>query len=556
MLTDLQIAQAALMQPITQIARQAGVREDSLSCYGRYIAKVDPTAYQDQPPRARLILVTAITPTPAGEGKTTVSVSLADGMRRNGKNAMLALREPSQGPVFGIKGGAAGGGYAQVLPMENINLHFTGDLHAITAANNLLAAMVDNHIQQGNALGIDPRQVVFRRCMDVNDRQLRGIVSGLGGKMNGMPREDGFDITAASEIMAAFCMASDLMDMKARMARITVGRTYAGKLVTCGDIGAQGAMAALLRDAMAPNLVQTIEGTPCLMHGGPFANIAHGCNSVIATRLAMKLSDYTVTEAGFGADLGAEKFIDIKCRAAGIYPDCVVLVATIRALKHHGGVEKDCLNQENVPAMLDGCANLKRHLDNIRTVWGAPAVVAINRFTSDTQAEIDALKDWLAQQNAPCALCEGWGKGGAGAQELAELVVREADGVHSRVPFFTYPDDMDLAHKIDAVARRVYGARGATFTAQAMKQLKTMEDEGFGRCPVCIAKTQYSFSDDAKRRNAPTDFDINIRSARLSAGAGFVVAFAGDIIAMPGLPRHPAALDIDVDENGRIEGLF
>ena len=556
MLTDLQIAQAAVMQPITQIARQAGVREDSLSCYGRYIAKVNPTAYQDQPSRARLILVTAITPTPAGEGKTTVSVSLADGMRRNGKNAMLALREPSQGPVFGIKGGAAGGGYAQVLPMENINLHFTGDLHAITAANNLLAAMVDNHIQQGNALGIDPRQVVFRRCMDVNDRQLRGSVSGLGGKMNGMPREDGFDITAASEIMAAFCMASDLMDMKARMARITVGRTYAGKLVTCGDIGAQGAMAALLRDAMAPNLVQTIEGTPCLMHGGPFANIAHGCNSVIATRLAMKLSDYTVTEAGFGADLGAEKFIDIKCRAAGIYPDCVVLVATIRALKHHGGVEKDCLNQENVPAMLDGCANLKRHLDNIRTVWGAPAVVAINRFTSDTQAEIDALKDWLAQQNAPCALCEGWGKGGAGAQELAELVVREADGVHSRVPFFTYPDDMDLAHKIDAVARRVYGARGATFTAQAMKQLKTMEDEGFGRCPVCIAKTQYSFIDDANRRNAPTDFDINIRSARLSAGAGFVVAFAGDIIAMPGLPRHPAALDIDVDENGRIEGLF
>ena len=556
MLTDLQIAQAAVMQPITQIARQAGVREDSLSCYGRYIAKVDPTAYQDQPPRARLILVTAITPTPAGEGKTTVSVSLADGMRRNGKNAMLALREPSQGPVFGIKGGAAGGGYAQVLPMENINLHFTGDLHAITAANNLLAAMVDNHIQQGNALGIDPRQVVFRRCMDVNDRQLRGIVSGLGGKMNGMPREDGFDITAASEIMAAFCMASDLMDMKARMARITVGRTYAGKLVTCGDIGAQGAMAALLRDAMAPNLVQTIEGTPCLMHGGPFANIAHGCNSVIATRLAMKLSDYTVTEAGFGADLGAEKFIDIKCRAAGIYPDCVVLVATIRALKHHGGVEKESLNQENVPAMLDGCANLKRHLDNIRTVWGAPAVVAINRFTSDTQAEIDALKDWLAQQNAPCALCEGWGKGGAGVQELAELAVREADGVHSRVPFFTYPDDMDLAHKIDAVARRVYGARGATFTAQAMKQLKTMEDEGFGRCPVCIAKTQYSFSDDAKRRNAPNDFDINIRSARLSAGAGFVVAFAGDIIAMPGLPRHPAALDIDVDENGRIEGLF
>ena len=555
-MTDIEIAQAHEMKPITEIAAAAGIDEQHLQLYGKYKAKLDLTEIRKLPRKAKLILVTAISPTPAGEGKTTTSVGLADALNKIGKKTMVCLREPSLGPVFGVKGGAAGGGYAQVLPMENINLHFTGDLHAITAANNLLAAMVDNHIQQGNALGIDPRQVVFRRCMDVNDRQLRGIVSGLGGKMNGMPREDGFDITAASEIMAAFCMASDLMDMKARMARITVGRTYAGKLVTCGDIGAQGAMAALLRDAMAPNLVQTIEGTPCLMHGGPFANIAHGCNSVIATRLAIKLSDYTVTEAGFGADLGAEKFIDIKCRAAGIYPDCVVLVATIRALKHHGGVEKDCLNQENVPAMLDGCANLKRHLDNIRTVWGAPAVVAINRFTSDTQAEIDALKDWLAQQNAPCALCEGWGKGGAGAQELAELDVREADGVHSRVPFFTYPDDMDLAHKIDAVARRVYGARGATFTAQAMKQLKTMEDEGFGRCPVCIAKTQYSFSDDAKRRNAPTDFDINIRSARLSAGAGFVVAFAGDIIAMPGLPRHPAALDIDVDENGRIEGLF
>lgn len=554
--TDLQIAQAAVMQPITRIAQTAGISEKSLSCYGRYIAKVDPACYQDRPARAKLILVTAITPTPAGEGKTTVSVSLADGMRRNGKNAMLALREPSQGPVFGIKGGAAGGGYAQVLPMENINLHFTGDLHAITAANNLLAAMVDNHIQQGNALGIDPRQVVFRRCMDVNDRQLRTVVSGMGGKMNGVPREDGFDITAASEIMAAFCMASDLMDMKARMARIVVGRTYAGKLVTCADIGAQGAMAALLRDAMSPNLVQTIEGTPCLMHGGPFANIAHGCNSVIATRLAMKLSDYTVTEAGFGADLGAEKFIDIKCRAAGIYPDCVVLVATIRALKMHGGVALDQLNEENVQAMLEGCGNLGRHLDNIRNVWGAPAVIAINRFTSDTQAEIDALKQWAAQQQVPCALCEGWGKGGAGAQELAELVTAQVDGVHSSVPFFTYPDDMDLAHKIDAVARRVYGANGATFSAQAMKQLKTMEEEGFGNCPVCIAKTQYSFSDDAKRRNAPSNFDINIRSARLSAGAGFVVAFAGDIIAMPGLPRHPAALDIDVDENGRIDGLF
>ena len=554
--TDLAIAQAANIRPIFEIAREAGLKEESLSPYGRYMAKVDPACYRDLPARARLILVTAITPTPAGEGKTTVSVSLADGMRLNGKNAMLALREPSQGPVFGMKGGAAGGGYAQVLPMEQINLHFTGDLHAITAANNLLAAMVDNHIQQGNTLGIDPRQVCFRRCMDVNDRQLRAIVSGLGGKTNGVPREDGFDITAASEIMAAFCMADDLMDMKARMARILVGRTYAGKPVTCGDLGAQGAMAALLRDAMQPNLVQTIEGTPCLMHGGPFANIAHGCNSVIATKLAMKLSDYVVTEAGFGADLGAEKFIDIKCRQAGIFPDCVVLVATVRALKHHGGVEKAHLNEENIPAMLEGCANLWRHLSNIRTVWGATAVVAINRFTSDTDAEIAALQAAVAEQGAPCAVCEGWGKGGRGAQELAALVAEQADGVHSRVPFFTYPDDMDLAHKIEAVAKRVYGADGITLSAQAARQLQLLQEEGYGAYPVCIAKTQYSFSDNAQKINAPKGFEVNIRSARLSAGAGFVVAFAGDIIAMPGLPRVPAANGIDVDEEGRISGLF
>lgn len=544
------------MKPVWQLAKDAGLKEESLSCYGRYVAKVDPACYRALPQKARLILVTAITPTPAGEGKTTVSVSLADGLRRNGKNAMLALREPSLGPVFGVKGGAAGGGYAQVLPMENINLHFTGDLHAITAANNLLAAMVDNHIQQGNALGIDPRQVIFRRCMDVNDRQLRAIVSGMGGKMNGMPREDGFDITAASEIMAAFCMADDLMDMKARMARIVVGRSFAGTPVTCADLGAQGAMTALLRDAMMPNLVQTIEGTPCLMHGGPFANIAHGCNSVIATKLAMRLSDYTVTEAGFGADLGAEKFIDIKCRQAGIYPDCVVLVATVRALKHHGGVEKARLNEENVEAMLAGCGNLFRHLDNIRSVWGTPAVVAINRFSSDSEEELRALKEAVEAQGAPCAVCDGWGQGGRGAQALAALVAQTAESVHSRVPFFTYPDDMDLAHKIDAVARRVYGAEGITLSAQAARQLRTLEAEGYGKFPVCIAKTQYSFSDDPKKINAPKGFEVNIRSARASAGAGFVVAFAGDIIAMPGLPKMPAALNIDVDETGRITGLF
>ena len=555
MATDLEIAQAAKMRPITDIAHTAGIGEDSLIPYGRYMAKVDPAAYRAMPARARLVLVTAITPTPAGEGKTTVSISLADGMRRNGKNALLALREPSQGPVFGMKGGAAGGGYAQVLPMEQINLHFTGDLHAITAANNLLAAMVDNHIQQGNALGIDPRQVCFRRCLDVNDRQLRAVVSGLGGKMNGMPREDGFDITAASEVMATFCMAENLMDMKARLSRILVARTFAGKPVTCGDIGAQGAMAALLRDAMMPNLVQTIEGTPCLMHGGPFANIAHGCNSVIATKLAMKLGDYVVTEAGFGADLGAEKFIDIKCRQAGLYPDCVVLVATIRALKHHGGADKAHLNEENVPAMLAGCGNLWRHLENSRTVWQIPTVVAINRFTSDTEAEIAALKAAIAERGASCALCEGWGKGGAGAQELAELVARTADASHT-APSFTYADGLPLAEKIKAVAQRIYGAADIALSPLAARQLAVLEADGCGGYPVCIAKTQYSFSDDAAKINAPEGFTLTIRQVRLSAGAGFVVAFAGDIIAMPGLPKAPAALGIDVDGNGRITGLF
>ncbi len=556
MMTDLEIAQAAKIRPITEIAEAMDLNEESLSAYGRYIAKVDPKYYRELPQKGKLVLVTALTPTAAGEGKTTVSISVADGMRKNGKNAVLALREPSLGPVFGMKGGAAGGGYAQVLPMENINLHFTGDLHAITAANNLLAAMVDNHIQQGNKLGIDPRRVVFRRCMDMNDRQLRQLLSGIGGKGNGMPREDGFDITAASEIMASFCMADDLMDMKARMGRIVVARTFEDKPVTCADIGAQGAMTALLRDAMMPNLVQTIEGTPCLMHGGPFANIAHGCNSVAATKLALKLGDYVVTEAGFGADLGAEKFIDIKCRAAGIYPSCVVLVATIRALKYHGGVTKDQLNNENVEAMLQGCGNLFRHMDNITGVWNAPVVVAINRFYTDSENEIAALKKAIEDRGAACALCEGWGKGGEGTRELAEKVCAAADANPVPVPSFTYESEMPLKQKIEAVARRVYRADSVTFSAAAAQQLGKLQAEGWGNVPVCIAKTQYSFSDDPKKLNAPEGFGITIRSARLSSGAGFVVAFAGDIIAMPGLPKAPAALNIDVDEDGKIEGLF
>ena len=553
MLTDLQIAQAAVMQPITQIARQAGVREDSLSCYGRYIAKVDPTAYQDQPPRARLILVTAITPTPAGEGKTTVSVSLADGMRRNGKNAMLALREPSQGPVFGIKGGAAGGGYAQVLPMENINLHFTGDLHAITAANNLLAAMVDNHIQQGNALGIDPRQVVFRRCMDVNDRQLRGIVSGLGGKMNGMPREDGFDITAASEIMAAFCMASDLMDMKARMARITVGRTYAGKLVTCGDIGAQGAMAALLRDAMAPNLVQTIEGTPCLMHGGPFANIAHGCNSVRATRLALTLADYTVTEAGFGSDLGAEKFFDIKCPAAGLTPSAAVLVVTVRALRYNGGCDKDTCRTPDAAAVAAGLCNLTAHVENLRQ-YGVPVVVAVNRFPDDQPEELALIRAECVRLGVRMAESEVFAKGGAGGEALAQQVLAACDEPNRFAPI-TSPA-MTLLEKIDAIARRVYGAAAVEYSPEAELQLGEMAALGLEHAPVCIAKTQYSLSDNAKALGRPTGHTLHIRGLSASCGAGFAVALAGSVLTMPGLPAHPAAMEISLTDDGRITGLF
>ena len=555
-MTDIEIAQQAQMRPITEIARAAGIDEENLCPYGRYMAKVNPAPYAAQPDRARLILVTAINPTPAGEGKTTVSVGLADGMTVLGKKAMLALREPSLGPVFGMKGGAAGGGYAQVLPMEQINLHFTGDLHAITAANNLLAAMVENHIQQGNALGIDPRRVSWRRCLDVNDRQLRQIVSGLGGKPNGMPREDGFDITAASEVMAVFCLAKDLTDLKARLSRLVVARTFAGKPVTAGDLHAAGAMTALLRDAMQPNLVQTIDGTPCLMHGGPFANIAHGCNSVIATKTAMKLADYVITEAGFGADLGAEKFLDIKCRQSGIWPDAVVLVATVRALKHHGGCPKEALNQEGLDYLDKGMENLLAHIDHIRNVWKRPVIVAINRFSADTSAEMEKVRAACAAAGAPCELCDGWAQGGKGVTALAQLVANVADAQPKEAPSYTYPDELPLKEKIEAVAKRVYGAERVTFGAGVVKQLQAMEAEGYGTCPVCIAKTQYSFSDNAKLLGAPKGFTLAIRAVRLSAGAGFVVAFAGDIIAMPGLPKLPAAEQIDVDEDGKIVGLF
>ncbi|MCH5286860.1 MAG: formate--tetrahydrofolate ligase [Christensenellaceae bacterium] len=553
--TDIEIAQAATPQRIEAIAAKANIPEDALSPYGRYIAKVDPALIPGGE-RAKLILVTAINPTPAGEGKTTVSVGLADGMTKIGKKAMLALREPSLGPVFGMKGGATGGGYAQVLPMENINLHFTGDLHAITAANNLLAAMVDNHIQQGNKLGIDPRQVTWRRCLDVNDRQLRQIVSGLGGRLNGMPREDGFDITAASEVMAVFCLASDLKDLKARLARLQVARTFAGTPVTAGDLHAEGAMTALLRDALQPNLVQTIDGTPCLMHGGPFANIAHGCNSVIATKTAMRLADYVVTEAGFGADLGAEKFLDIKCRMSGLWPDAVVVVATVRALKSHGGCPKADLGAESVDYLEKGLPNLIRHIEHVRDVWQRPVIVAMNRFITDTEAEMAVLRAACEKAGAPVELCDGWAKGGDGVKELAQLVCETVDKQPKVTPSFTYPDDVSLKEKIEAVATRIYGAKDVSFNASVLKQLAKLEEEGWGHCPVCIAKTQYSFSDDPKKLGAPSGYTLTIRQVRLSAGAGFVVAFAGDIIAMPGLPKIPAAEGIDVDDEGKITGLF
>lgn len=555
-MNDIQIAQAAKLQPIVDIAKKAGIPESALMTYGRHIAKVNPVHLRDLPRKGKLILVSAITPTTAGEGKTTVSISLADGLSAIGKNAMLALREPSMGPVFGMKGGATGGGHAQVLPMENINLHFTGDFHAITSANNLLCAMVDNHIQQGNQLNIDERQVRVRRCMDMNDRQLRSVVDGLGGTGNGVPREDGFDITAASEVMASFCMAADLNDLKARLGNIVVARNKEGKNIVASQIGAQGAMAALLRDAMMPNLVQTLDQTPALIHGGPFANIAHGCNSISATSLALQLADYVVTEAGFGADLGAEKFIDIKCRASGLKPEAVVLVATIRALKHHGGVQKADLNAENIPALKEGLTNLIAHVRNVKQVWNLPVVVAINHFVSDTQGEIDTLQAAMKEEDVVCAFSDGWAHGGQGTKELAQAVVDLIERTGGSELKFTYESELPLDKKIEAIAKKVYHAGSVTFTAQARKILGQLTEDGFGHYPVCIAKTQYSFSDNPKLLGAPSGFELTIRDVRLSGGAGFVVAFAGDIIAMPGLPKQPAALNIDVDNDGVISGVF
>ena len=555
MKTDIEIAQAAEMLPIAQIARQVGLDEDKLEYYGKYKAKVDTLALRDVPRKGKLILVTAINPTPAGEGKTTTSVGLGDALHRLGKKAVLALREPSLGPVFGVKGGAAGGGYAQVVPMEDINLHFTGDFHAIGAANNLLSAMLDNHIQQGNALDIDVRRITWKRCVDMNDRQLRNIVCGLGGKVNGVPREDGFDITVASEIMAVLCLASDLMDLKARLGRMVVAYNRAGDPVYCSDLKAQGAMTALLKDAIRPNLVQTLEHTPAFIHGGPFANIAHGCNSVSATDTALKLGDYVVTEAGFGADLGAEKFLDIKCRAAGLTPDAVVIVATVRALKHHGGCPKADLGKENLPALEQGLPNLLKHVENITKVYGLPAVVAINQFDSDTEAEIAMIRTACEKYGVRVALSQVWGKGGAGGEELAREVLRiiDEEKPHFR---FAYESDAPLTEKIEAVARKVYGADGVDYAPAAAKELQRLTELGYGGLPVCMAKTQYSLSDDAGRLGAPTGFRIKVQKVKVSAGAGFVVVLTGDIMTMPGLPKVPAAENIDVDENGVITGLF
>ncbi|WP_417092238.1 formate--tetrahydrofolate ligase [Intestinimonas timonensis] len=555
MKTDIEIAQAAEMLPIAQIAQQVGLDEDKLEYYGKYKAKVDTLALRDVPRKGKLILVTAINPTPAGEGKTTTSVGLGDALHRLGKKAVLALREPSLGPVFGVKGGAAGGGYAQVVPMEDINLHFTGDFHAIGAANNLLAAMLDNHIQQGNALDIDVRRITWKRCVDMNDRQLRNIVCGLGGKVNGVPREDGFDITVASEIMAVLCLASDLMDLKARLGRMVVAYNCAGDPVYCSDLKAQGAMTALLKDAIRPNLVQTLEHTPAFIHGGPFANIAHGCNSVSATDTALKLGDYVVTEAGFGADLGAEKFLDIKCRAAGLTPDAVVIVATVRALKHHGGCPKADLGKENLPALEKGLPNLLKHVENITKVYGLPAVVAINQFDSDTEAEIAMIRTACEKYGVRVALSQVWGKGGEGGEELAREVLRIID--EEKPDFrFAYESDALLTEKIEAVARKVYGADGVDYAPAAAKELQRLTELGYGDLPVCMAKTQYSLSDDAGKLGAPTGFRIKVQKVKVSAGAGFVVVLTGDIMTMPGLPKVPAAENIDVDENGVITGLF
>ncbi len=553
--SDIEIAQSVTMEPITTVAAEAGIAPEYLEQYGNYKAKVDPKLLKDSSKSdGKLILVTAINPTPAGEGKTTTSIGLADALHKLGKKVSLALREPSLGPVFGIKGGAAGGGWAQVVPMEDINLHFTGDFHAISAANNLLAAMLDNHIYQGNRLNIDPRRITWRRCMDMNDRQLRFLTDGLGGRVNGVPREDGYDITAASEIMAILCLAADIVDLKIRLARIIVGYTYDGKPVTAGDLNAQGAMAALLRDALKPNLVQTLEHTPAFVHGGPFANIAHGCNSIIATRLSRRLSDYCVTEAGFGADLGAEKFLDIKCRMAQMKPDCVVVVATARALKYNGGVSKENTGLENLEALEKGLPNLLKHVDNILNVYHLPCVVAINRFPQDTDAEIALIREKCMERGVRVELSDVWAKGGEGGLELAEEVIRLCDQPNDFT--FSYDLDMSIEEKIEAVVTKIYGGDGVSFTSPAKKQLQQLTELGFDKLPICIAKTQYSLSDNPASLGAPSGFTVTVRNVKVSAGAGFLVVLTGDIMTMPGLPRVPAAENIDVDESGKITGLF
>ena len=553
--SDIEIAHEATLKPITEIAEKAGIDESYIEQYGKYKAKVNPLLIKDtKKENGKLILVTAITPTPAGEGKTTTTIGLSDGLARIGKKSNVALREPSLGPVFGIKGGAAGGGYAQVVPMEDINLHFTGDLHAIGTANNLLAAMLDNHIHQGNELGIDPRKIGFKRCIDMNDRQLRNIVDGLGGRTNGMPRQDSFEITVASEIMAIFCLSDSIKDLKERLAKVIVAFTYDDKPVTAEDLKAVGAMTALLRDAIKPNLVQTLEGTPAFVHGGPFANIAHGCNSVLATKLELKLADYTVTEAGFGADLGAEKFLDIKCRMAGLKPDAVVIVASVRALKMHGGLDKKNLGEENLEALEKGIPNLLRHVSNIKNVFGLPCVVAINRFPTDTDKELDFILKKTKELSVNTVLSNVWAEGGAGGIELAEEVVRLCEQPNDFR--FAYDLEDTIENKIEAIVTKIYGGKGVNFAPQAKKQIKTLNELGYGNLPVCMAKTQYSFSDNPKLLGAPEDFEIFVKSIKISAGAGFIVALTGDIMTMPGLPKVPSAENIDVSDDGVITGLY
>ena len=554
--SDIEIAQEAVAEDIRDIAKKIGLSEDDIELYGKYKAKIDYNVLdRTEDRKGKLILTTAINPTPAGEGKTTTSIGIADALSNLGKNVITALREPSMGPVFGIKGGAAGGGYAQVIPMEDINLHFTGDMHAIGAANNLLAAMLDNHVYQGNDLNINPKRITWRRCVDMNDRQLRNVVDGLGQKVDGVTREDGFDITVASEIMATFCLSNNIGELKEKLGDIVVAYTYDGKPVTARDLGANGAMASVLKDALKPNLVQTLEGTPAIIHGGPFANIAHGCNSIIATKMALHMSDYVVTEAGFGADLGAEKFLDIKCRKAGIRPDAVVIVATVRALKYNGGVPKDQLNEENLEALESGLPNLLKHIENITQVYKLPAVVAINRFPLDTEAELRLVEDKCNQLGVNVALSEVWAKGGEGGLEVAKEVLKLIEESDNQFQY-CYDEEMSIKDKLNAIATRIYGADGVDYTAEASKQIKELEDLGFGNLPVCVAKTQYSLSDDQTKLGRPSGFRINVREANVSAGAGFIVVLTGAIMKMPGLPKQPAALRIDVDEKGRISGLF